>query len=93
VLDLCQTEWDGLTTNHVRYLETLHLLGGAKGIDIVVSLLRQPKPLVLEWERLLIQKGLIVFGERGRELTQAGQDRIGNKTIKSPRRKGIEDAA
>ncbi len=93
VLHLCQTEWDGLTTSHIRYLETLALLGGAKGIDIVVALLRQPKPLVLEWEHLLIQKGFIVLGERGRELTQKGQDRIGTKVVKSQRRKGIEEAA
>lgn len=91
VLDLCQTEWDGLTTSHIRYLETLHLLGGAKGIDVIVSLLRQPKPLVLEWERLLIQKGLIAFGERGRELTQVGQSRIGGKAVRSPRREALEE--
>lgn len=93
VLHLCQTEWDGLTTSHIRYLETLALLGGAKGIDIVVSLLRQPKPLVLQWEHLLIQKGFISLGERGRELTQKGQDRIGTKIVKSQRRQNIESAA
>lgn len=87
VLDLCQTHWDGLTTNHIKYLETLKTLGGSKGVDIIVSLLRQPKPLVLEWERLLIEKGFIEHGERGRALTEAGGVRIGGASVKSKRRK------
>ncbi len=91
VLDLCQTSWDGLTTNHVRYLETLYALGGSKGVDVLVSLMRQPKPLVIELERLLIQRGLIVFGERGRELTQVGQKRIGVNTNRKPRRAAEEE--
>lgn len=87
VLDLCQTEWDGLTTNHIRYMETLKHLGGTKGVDVIVSLLRQPRPLVMEWERLLIQRGLIEFGEKGRALTDLGHDRIGSVAVRSRRRK------
>lgn len=87
VLDLCQTEWDGLTTSHIRYLETLKTLGSTKGVDVIVSLLRQPKPLVMEWERLLIERGLIELGDRGRALTEAGSRRIGGVGTRSKRRK------
>ncbi len=87
VLDLCQTEWDGLTTMHMRYLETLKTLGACRGLDTIVSLMRQPKPMVVEWERLLIERGFIQFGDRGRVLTEAGNQRIGGTVVKSPRRK------
>jgi Holliday junction DNA helicase RuvB len=87
VLDLCQTEWDGLTTNHIKYMEILKSLGGSKGVDILVTLLRQPKPVVMEWERLLIEKGMIEFGDKGRALTNKGMGRIGHGGTRAKRRK------
>lgn len=86
VLYLCQAEYDGLAAHHIRYLETLHKLGGARGIDILVNYLREPKPVVMEWERLLVKKDLITY-ENGRALTEEGRERIGFKGVRSRRRK------
>lgn len=72
VLDLCRTETDGLTSAHVKYIETLHALGGAKGLNVLCSLLRRKASELQEMERLLVEKGYLQFGDRGRELTKAG---------------------
>lgn len=87
ILDLCRTTTDGLTRLHLKYLETLHALGGTKGLTVLSSLLHEPPVILNDIERLLITKGLIVYGDKGRELTQAGVQRV-----KGPARKGRMDA-
>lgn len=80
VLNLCRTSSDGLTSLHVKYLETLDALGGAKGLAVLSSLLREPSSILIETERLLIERGYITYGDRGRELTQAGTHRVKGPT-------------
>lgn len=76
VLDLCNTESDGLTSMHVKYMETLYALGGSKGLNVLCSLLRQPSSVVQDLERTLIDRGLVTYGDRGRELTPQGIRRV-----------------
>ena len=81
VLTLCRTSNDGLTSLHIRYLETLDALGGSKGLAVLSSLLREPTSILINAERLLVEKGFLLYGDRGREITQSGTERI-----KGPRR-------
>lgn len=88
VLELCNTHSDGLTRQHVKYLETLNALGGAKGLSVLCSLLQRSTSEVTEIERLLLQKEYLTYGDRGRELTSAGVTRArgGRETNRNPRR-------
>lgn len=74
--ELCETESDGLSLAHVKYLEILDALGGAKGLKVLCSLLRMNEATVTELERLLINKEFIIFGDAGRQLTKAGFARV-----------------
>lgn len=76
ILQLCGTEPDGLTVEHLKYLETLSDLGGQSGLNVLSSMLRLHPRILMELERLLVHHGLILFGSTGRELTQRGFDRI-----------------
>lgn len=76
ILQLCGTEPDGLTVEHLKYLETLSDLGGQGGLNVLSSMLRLHQRILMELERLLVHHGLILFGTTGRELTQKGFNRI-----------------
>jgi hypothetical protein len=54
---------------------------------VLSNLMRLPMSILRETERLLIEKDLITYGERGRELTKAGgiRARDGLDHGKSPR--------
>lgn len=75
VLDLCGVEYDGLTTDHVNYMETLAALGGAKGLRVLCSLLRHNETYLMSLERDLIQRGYLQINA-SRELTRAGFQRL-----------------
>lgn len=83
VLNLCRTTSDGLTLRHIRYMETLKALGGTKGIEVLSNLLRESTSELKEIERLLVDKGYLSYGERGRELTSEGMRRIRAERIAS----------
>lgn len=69
VLRACRLTDDGLTVNHLRYLDTLNRVGGTAGIDLLANHLRLPKETILDLERLLVRQGRITYGKRGRSLT------------------------
>lgn len=75
-LELCETESDGLSLAHIKYLEILDALGGAKGLKVLCSLLRMNEATVTELERLLIDKDFLVLGDGGRQLTKTGFQRV-----------------
>jgi holliday junction DNA helicase RuvB len=75
VLDLCGVAFDGLSDAHIRYMETLAALGGAKGLQVLCSLLRQNQHTVMNLERDLLKRGLLQI-EGCRELTRAGFNRL-----------------
>lgn len=76
LLALTGVEPDGLSTNQVQYLQTLSFLGGQAGIKPLASMLRLHESTVQNCERLLLKKGFIQYSPTGRELTQAGYQRI-----------------
>lgn len=88
VFHLCRTETDGLTGRHMKYLETLNILGGTKGLPVLCALLKESPSELMELETLLVKQGLLTYSERGRELTQAGMARVrGTDPVpRSPRR-------
>ena len=83
VLEMMRTTHDGLTVQHIRYLEILDALGGAKGLKPICSLLRMNATSVEELERLLFAKGLIRLGDRGRELTRSGTRRARGEELRN----------
>lgn len=68
VLRICRVRADGLTQDHQDYLATLRQMGGTAGLRMVATHMRKPEPYVRDLERLLVKKGLIRYGERGRVL-------------------------
>lgn len=80
VLDLCGVEHDGLSMDHMRYMETLASLGGAKGLRVIASLMRYNEAAILDLERTLMERGLVQIGSM-RELTRLGYERL--KTLQS----------
>ncbi len=75
ILDLCGFTADGLSENHLRYLDALNALEGVAGLTQLSTTLRLHESVCRELERLLVAKRLIAFGERGRELTTLGHRR------------------
>lgn len=76
ILDLCGFTADGLSENHLRYLDALNALGKKAGLTQLATTLRLHESVCRDLERLLVAKHLITFGERGRELTSQGRLRF-----------------
>lgn len=76
ILDLCGTSADGLTDSHIEYLTALHKLKGTAGQDRIASMIGFKASICTELERLLLERGFITFGGKGRELTATGRRRI-----------------
>lgn len=73
VLEFCQTDPDGLTLLHRRYLDVLVAQNGKASQKTLEMLLRLPAEAVRDLERLLLEKELIVYTPTGRELTAKGR--------------------
>lgn len=70
---------DGLTRNHLRYLERLSSAckHGTAGLQTIATLLQLPLGEVRTLERLLTDRGLVAYaGAAGRSLTPAGRRRL-----------------
>lgn len=72
VLRIAQVDPNGLTRTHVDYLKVLRQLGGTAGEKLLCGMLRRHPTIVVQAERLLIERDLITRTERGRELTETG---------------------
>lgn len=72
----CRTEVDGLTTQHLNYLQTLQKLGGTSGLKLMSNLLSLNESVIVDLERLLYQNGLVEPTSSGRTLTTEGMRRI-----------------
>lgn len=75
IFDLCDVASDGLSVQHIKYMETLEALGGSKGIKVIASLLRVSEKQVQKLERDLIKRGYLEI-HNARELTRAGYNRL-----------------
>lgn len=72
ILDLAGVDESGVTHDHSAYLKVLADIGGVGGLNKIAGMLDLHEGVVTGLERLLVKQGLIVFGERGRELTPDG---------------------
>lgn len=76
-LATCRTEVDGLTAAHREYLRILGSMPtGKAGLSTIASLMQLPESVVVEHERLLLNRGLIAPSPGGRELTGPGARKL-----------------
>lgn len=75
LLDQAGRTSDGLTDSHIEYMVALWKLGGTAGMARIRSMVRLEESVLLDLERLLIERKLLEFGPKGRELTTAGRSR------------------
>jgi Holliday junction DNA helicase RuvB len=69
ILEMLNLTEDGLTGDHVSYIEALSACGGKAGMKLIEAHLRLPAAIIFEIERLLVSKGYIDYTPGGRELT------------------------
>ena len=72
VLDLLDMDADGLTRLHMLYLRSIDELGGIAGLEKLSNMTNLHLSTIKGLERLMITRGFITYGAKGRELTQAG---------------------
>lgn len=77
LLELSDFEDDGLTGEHVDYLNALEANGGRAGEKALSKRLRLPPSIVNDLEALLLDRGLVHADTTGRLITPAGRARIG----------------
>lgn len=76
ILALCRVDKDGLTEQHHQYMLALNKMGGCAGLKPLQNLLRMNETMVRDLERLLIKQDLLIYTERGRELTSEGIKKV-----------------
>jgi Holliday junction DNA helicase RuvB len=77
ILEFCDIEPDGLTGDHVRYLQAVAAAGGQCGLDVLQVRLGLDKQTVTELERMLYDRQYIGMASGvGRYLTAAGRRRV-----------------
>lgn len=72
VLEMAGITRDGLTEDHIEYLLALNQIGGRAGVENMSNMTGQPKDVLVDLEKLLVQKGFIIYGPKGRELVMEG---------------------
>jgi Holliday junction DNA helicase RuvB len=68
ILRMCRLTPEGLTVDHVRYLRVLKQCGKPTGLSTISAHLRLPPAIIVELERLLINRELISYETNGRDL-------------------------
>lgn len=76
VFDLCGITSDGLTEDHVSYMQALKDLGGTAGIENLANHSGRPKEILFEIEKLLVKKHFIELGKGGRALMGTGSSAL-----------------
>lgn len=72
ILEMKQLTPEGLTRDHVNYLNLLYEQDGRAGISTLSNILRMHPGAISELERLLIMRNYIVLTPKGRELAPDG---------------------
>lgn len=75
ILALSGREADGLTVEHLKYLDLLAQQDGRAALPTMSALLRLHPSTVRELERLLLTRGLVQYSPQGRTLTSLGYAR------------------
>lgn len=83
ILNICRVTEDGLTENHLRYLNTLMDCGGTAGANILSSHTRLPQGVIANLERLLVERNFIQYSKKGRQIMPGGM-----KALKAANEKG-----
>lgn len=77
VLSLCHIQPDGLTDDHIRYLNLLaSQRGGTAGKEALATILDMAPAQVRVTERLLVERRLIALTGTGRQITPEGRNRV-----------------
>lgn len=77
ILDFCQIEPDGLSVDHLAYMNVLNsAANGQAGLNVLSTRLRMHPQRVAELERILIDRNYIGLDTRGRVLTAKGRKRV-----------------
>jgi Holliday junction DNA helicase RuvB len=76
VLHTCGITEDGLTEDHIDYLQALDKMGQTAGVDVLANYTGQPKDVILDLEKLLVRKGLIEYSPKGRQLMIKGMQMV-----------------
>ena len=87
ILSFCEVEPDGLTVDHVRYIQFLDDLGGVASLRTLASLMHLGEPHLENLEELLQLKRFVTISSKGRELTNAGAMRVRQTRPAGPRRR------
>jgi Holliday junction DNA helicase RuvB len=74
-LALLNREHDGLTWQHLRYMEVLRDVGGSLGETKLATLLRMHPITLKDIDRTLVDRGMVIYAPM-RVLTAAGLDRL-----------------
>jgi Holliday junction resolvasome RuvABC ATP-dependent DNA helicase subunit len=72
ILELSEITKDGLTVDHIAILESLRNLGNIAGLENISNHSGRAREDIVTLEKLLVKKGLIDMGGKGRELTIKG---------------------
>lgn len=72
ILDIAGITEDGLTEDHVDYLNSLYALGGQTGITNIVNHTGRPQEIVIEIEKLLVRRRFVELSRSGRVLMARG---------------------
>ena len=81
ILTHCRLDRDGLSRDHLAYLECLVDVGGQAGLEILSVRLQLHKTQVQRIERLLVDRGYVRYDSRGRILTGSGRARLQGKIL------------
>ena len=80
ILDMCEITPDGLTEDHMAYLESLHKLGGTAGVDNLSNHSLRSKDEILKIEKLLVKRQFIEITRTGRVLMMSGLKALKNES-------------
>ena len=76
ILSMCRVTEDGLTEEHLRYLQSLRDCGGVAGISLLSNHVRLPVGQMVNLERLLVERKMIEYSKKGRLLTPRGMKAV-----------------
>lgn len=82
VLTTANVTEDGYTQDHLEYLSVLDHIGGLGGIELMSNYTGMPKDVILDIERLLLDRGCIEYTQKGRSLMVKGLNIINKYDVK-----------
>ena len=72
ILKMTGISQEGLTEDHIDYLQSLSDLGGQSGIQNLVNHTGRPREIIIDIEKLLVRRKFVELGRSGRTLMVPG---------------------